>query len=137
MYVHMPALGAICKCTVLQLSMLCIVQRDALIGTIIGLSAIAAFFAGWQRHQGPGGLLIRANATSPQNIALTLLRVVSSLVAFTALALFATPGLTCIFRDYSRAGIQTKIPDWMQRYVLGVTAVGLSTLAAAVPGLVT
>ena len=116
--------------------MLCVTQRDTLIGTIIALAALAAFMAGWQRHARPGGQPDALGPT-PQDVLLTLLRAVSSLAAFTILALFTTPALTCIFRDYSRTGVQTEIPDWLQRYVLESTAVGLSVLAAAVPGLVT
>ena len=130
----MQLLTAVC---ITQLSVLCVTQRDTLIGTIIALAALSAFMAGWQRHAGSGGKALRSEALTPQNVLLTLLRATSSLAAFTILALFTTPALTCIFRDYSRTGIRTKIPDWLQRYALESTAVGLSVLAAAVPGLVT
>ena len=121
----------------MRLSLLCIVQRDVLIGTIIALAAIAAFMACWQRHSGPGGQALQPIKWTTQNVLLTMLRAVCSLAAFTILALFTTPALTCIFRDYSQPGVQTRIPDWMQRYVLAVASAGLSALAAAVPGLVT
>lgn len=106
-----------------------------MIATIAVLALVAFGMAIWQREQGRNAAnvqLLRAN-----NVTLNLIRGFCSLVAFTAFALLTTPGLTCIFRDYSRKGIHTKIPDWMQSYVLGAVAAGLSAVAAKVPHFVT
>lgn len=111
--------------------MIQLAQLHVMIATIAVLAALAFGMAIWQRHQGD-----TTNESSAQKVSLNLLRAVSSAVAFTALVLFTNPGLTCIFPDYSRPG-STRIPGWMQSYILGSVGVGLSAISAAVPGLVT
>ena len=123
--------STVCKHVSVQLSLACIAQQHVMIATIAVLAAVAFAMAIWQRHQGQ-----MQHLTQTQNFSLNLLRAVSSAVAFTALALFTTPAPTCLFPDYSRPG-GTKIPPWLQSYVLAILAAGLSALSAAVPGFVT
>ena len=120
-----------CKYVPVQLSMVRAAQQHVLIATIAVLAAVAFGMAIQQRRMG-----VTNHLTTTTNVSLDLLRAVSSAVAFTALALFTTPGPTCVFPDYSIPG-GTKIPPWLQSYVLGALATGLSALSAAVPDLVT
>ncbi len=71
-----------------------------------------------------------------QNFLLHLLRAVCSCVAFVALSLLTSPGLTCLFPDYSQPG-GTSVPSWLSLYVLFGIAGVLSWLSTAVPGFVT
>ncbi len=113
-----------------QLSEICLAQEGALIGTIIVLALVVLFMAVWQRHQGD-----TADETTAQKVSLSLLRALCGLVAFAALVLLTNPALTCIFPDKTPGS--TRIPDWMQSYILESVAIALSVVAAKVPNLVT